>query len=77
MLHKLSRPQAFFFGAASILNLSGASQQPSYLRRTADEAIAGDFASVGSYLCHAMERQPVQTPDEAATAQLEFADFPA
>ena len=77
MFHKLSRPQAFVFGAASILNLSGAGQQPSYLRRTSEESIARDFARVGSYLYGAMERQSVQPPDGVAARQLEFADFPA
>ena len=63
MLHKFSRPQAFLFGAASVLNLSGAHRQPSCLRRTLEQAIAGDFVRVNAHLTQAMKQQPVQPPE--------------
>lgn len=77
MVHRFQRPQDFLFGAASVLNLSGHGPQPSYLRQTPEEAMARDFARVGSDLYWAVEQQPVQPPDGVVAHQLEFAEFGA
>ena len=58
--------QSFFWGAASVLNLSGTSPAPKYLHRQDADAIRGDFERVGFFLKHAMAQEPVEVVVEAA-----------
>jgi len=70
MLRKFTCPQALLFGAASVLNISGVMEQPSYLDRSEAEALRGDFERVGDDLFSAMQQQPVQPSELEIQQQL-------
>ena len=58
--------QAFLWGAASVLNLSGEAPNPDYLHRQDEAAIRGDFERVGALLSQAMVQEPVEVVVEPA-----------
>jgi hypothetical protein len=73
MINSLSRSKAFALGAASVLNISGASTQPVYLSRSVQEGLRGHFERVGGFIWYAIEQQPELPEADDAPQQLEFA----
>ena len=75
MINSLSRSQALALGAASVLNISGASTQPTYISRTVEAGLRGHFDRVGGFIWYAIEQQPELPELDAETEQLEFANL--